>query len=442
MALSRSSAELTQRRPAEVAPAETPVLLTMAGYGGTLAAARCLGRAGIPVTIAQDHAGQPTAWSRWTTRRVRCPDFRDSRRLIDRLLELGSRGPRHVLYPTCDDLAFLFARHADELEKHFLLYQPPLETLLTLLDKRSLGVAATAAGLHTPVTYVPRDEAALARIAREARFPLMIKPCTQVMFRTQNKGTCVDKPDDLLETYRAYTRANTYLPPLLEERPDVVRPTLQEYLPEAEENVHSVAGFVDREGRLFVARASRKVLQQPRHVGVGVCFEDAPLDPADAEGIARLCKATGYFGVFEAEFIHVGERRLLIDFNPRFYNQMGFDIARGLPLPLFVHAGARRDERELERAVLAAQRETNGGPTAWCHRFALGMMILPQRLSGRMSASATRRWRRWLTSHRGQTVDATFDRDDVLPALMDAGMYLRQALRHPRGFFRTIVLNR
>ena len=40
----------------------------------------------------------------------------------------------------------------------------------------------------------------------------------------------------------------------------------------------------------------------------------------------------GYFGVFEAEFIRLGDERLLIDFNPRFFGQMGFDVARGLPI--------------------------------------------------------------------------------------------------------------
>jgi NAD(P)-dependent dehydrogenase (short-subunit alcohol dehydrogenase family) len=44
----------------------------------------------------------------------------------------------------------------------------------------------------------------------------------------------------------------------------------------------------------------------------------------------------------------------LIDVNPRFYSQMGFDIARGLPLPMLVwHAARGEDDRveaELERA--------------------------------------------------------------------------------------------
>lgn len=434
---------LAEADPAPLAPVDggPPVLLTMAGYGGTLAAARCLGRAGIDVTVASDGAGQPASWSRWTRRSVRCPDYRDSQRFIDWLLDFGSREPRHVLYPTCDDLAFLFARHAVELGERFLLYQPPLETVLALLDKRSLAAAAAAAGLQTPVTYLPADDAALERIAHEARFPLLIKPRTQVMFRTLNKGVRVQRREDLLEAYRGYLRANTYLPTLLAERPDIARPMLQEYYPEGEEDIHSVAGFADPGGKLFVARASRKVLQQPRRVGVGVCFEDAPLDPVESRGIAALCQTTGYFGVFEAEFIRVGDRRLLIDFNPRYYNQMGFEIARGLRLPLLVYAGARGDQGGLRREVREAQGRTDHGVRAWCHRFALSLMIAMQRLSGRMSADDVRHWREWSARHRDRTVDATFDREDILPALIDAGRHLKGALRHPRAFYRSIVMN-
>jgi D-aspartate ligase len=442
MALPRSRAEI-ELAAAVPASARPPVLLTMAGYGGTLAAVRCLGRAGIAVTVATDHRGQPAAWSRWAMRRVHCPDFRDSERFIDWLLEFGSREPRHVLYPTCDDLAFLFTQHAEELGKSFLLYQPPAKTVLALLDKRTLASAAAAAGLQTPVTHVPRDDAALERIAAEARFPLLIKPCTQVMFRTLNKGVRVERREDLLEAYRAFCRANTYLPRILAMRPDIARPMLQEYFPQAEENIHSVAGFVDRRGKLFVARASTKVLQQPRRVGIGVCFEDAPLDPVEAQGIADLCKGTGYFGVFEAEFIRVGDQRLLIDFNPRYYNQMGFEIARGLPLPLLVYAGARQDEAELQRAVRAAQQSVpDHQGLAWCDRFALRLMIAAQRLSGRMTAVDARHWRDWSSRHGDRAVDATFDRQDIVPALIDAGLQLKRALRHPRGFFRSIIMNR
>jgi len=433
-----------ERRAARARPtaAKPPVLLTMAGYSGTLAAVRCLGQAGIAVTVASDHAGLPAAWSRWTSRRVRCPDSRDPERFMAWLLDFGSRQPGHVLYPTSDDLAFLFARHAADLSDFFRLYQPPVETIVALLDKRSLAAAARAAGLETPVTYFAADDAELERIAQEAHFPLLVKPRTQMLFPTRSKGTQVRRREELLRTYRAYARANRYLEPLLAEQPDIARPMLQEYYPEAEENIHSVAGFIDETGVRFVARASRKVLQRPRRLGVGVCFEDAAPDPVESRGIAALCRATGYFGVFEAEFIRIGDRRLLIDFNPRYYNQMAFEIARGLPLPLLSYAGAVGDVVGLDRMVREAEGAQHHEGSAWCHRSIFAILVMAQRLSGRASVEDARRWRRWRAEHRGRIVDAGFQGGDILPGLIDIAIQLWAPLRHPRAFFRSIVMNR
>jgi D-aspartate ligase len=418
-----------------------PALLTMAGYGGTLAAVRCLGRSGIPVTVASVTPGQPAAWSRWTTRRVGCPPSADPEPFMDWLLRFGEREPGHVLYPTSDDLAYLFARRGAELQSSFLAYQPSLPTLLALLDKKSLLSAATRAGIESPATWFPEDDPALERVAREARFPLLIKPRTQVLWPTLHKGTRVDRPQDLVHAYHAYMRTKRHSPALLAERPDLARPMLQQYHPEAEEHIESLAGFIDASGEIFVARGATKVLQQPRRVGIGVCFEDAPLDPTAAGAVAALCRDAGYFGVFEAEFIRSRDRLLLIDFNPRYYNQMAFEIARGLPLPLLVHAAACGDVAGLRSAALEAQAVQRGGARAYCHRFALAMIVGAQRLSGRMGAGDARRWRTWYGRNHRHAIDAAFDGEDLIPGLLATGRELSRAIRRPRAFFRSMVLN-
>jgi D-aspartate ligase len=83
----------------------------MAGHAGTLAAARCFGNAGIRVTVASDSALRPAAWSRHANRTVRCPRASDPVKFLEWLLEFGKANPGHFLYPTCDDFAYLFARH-------------------------------------------------------------------------------------------------------------------------------------------------------------------------------------------------------------------------------------------------------------------------------------------------------------------------------------------
>src|SRR5262249_39902961 len=159
-----------------------------------------------------------------------------------------------------------------------------------------------------------------------------------------------------------------------------------------------------------------------------------------------LCRNTGYFGVFEAELIRSGDRRLLIDFNPRYYNQMGFDIARGLPLPLLVHAAARGDLPRLRALAREAQRPQVDGARAYCHHLLLALLLGGQRLSGRMAGADTRRWRGWCAAHKGGVGGGGLGPADRVPGLLPAARraaawQLWPAVRRPRAFFRSIALN-
>src|SRR5688572_20620401 len=105
-------------------------LLPVADYHGTLAAVRSLGRAGIEVTVADGRKLVPARWSRYAARTLPCPDpMTDSPGFIAWLLETGAKQPGLVLLPTTDDLAWLFARHAGELSRHFVLDAPPLDAV-------------------------------------------------------------------------------------------------------------------------------------------------------------------------------------------------------------------------------------------------------------------------------------------------------------------------
>jgi D-aspartate ligase len=75
-----------------------------------------------------------------------------------------------VLYPTSDDLVWLYAVHGAELSRNFKLYQPAANALYKLLNKRELLAACEAVGIDTPQTRAPEDEAGVARAAREVSF--------------------------------------------------------------------------------------------------------------------------------------------------------------------------------------------------------------------------------------------------------------------------------
>jgi predicted ATP-grasp superfamily ATP-dependent carboligase len=419
---------------------ERSVLLPMPSYHGTLAAVRCLGAAGIPVTVADGNPLVPALWSRFAARRVRCPNPANPARFMKWLLEFGAREPGHVLYPTSDDLAWLYSIHRDELAKRFVLRHPSTEVTYGLLNKIRLRSAAMAAGISMPRTWVPTNDRDLAEIAAVARFPVVIKPQTQILFHPHAKGVPVWRPEDLQRRYAEFTRATRYDDSLLAYDPSVSRATVQEYFPQQAEKIYGITGFIGAHGELFATRASHKILQQPRQLGVGLCFEEAEPRPDLVSKIFTLCTKAGYEGVFEAEFVADKGTLLLIDFNPRFYGQMAFDIARGLPLPLFAYdAALGRWDRVRERMAFAATSSGVKQGLIYCRTLELKLQLIARRLSGRISREESQHWWGWLATHRGSTVDAVADPGDRKPAWLEAFHHFARFARHPRSFVRQVV---
>ncbi len=423
-------------------PRYPPILLANPDFYGTLAATRSLGGQTIPVYVAADRLLAVSRWSRHAARTLSCPPLDEPNRFLDWLGELGEREPGIVLYPTSDEASFLYALRADELSRNFLMYQPGLDSILHVLDKKRLYSTARQVGLEIPETWFPETEADVARIAREAPMPLLIKPRTQVLSATHSKGVIVTRSDELVVRYREVVNTARYGPTLLERFADAGRPMIQMYMADAAERIYVLAAFVDRSGSLFAARAGMKIFQRPRRLGIGLCFQDAPLDRQIADGARRLALSAGYYGLFQLEFIRVGDRYLLIDYNPRFYNQLAFDVARGLQLPMIVYAAARGETDEVRRLVEASQQQPDDDGLVFCNGFGLRIMLAAQRLMGQMTPAQALLWRRWRADHDGAMIDPAVAPDDTLPGFVDMAAQLHAMARHPRAFLRKVVFDR
>jgi predicted ATP-grasp superfamily ATP-dependent carboligase len=356
------------------------------------------------------------------------------------LLERGAAHPGQVLLPTNDDLAWLFASERERLSKDFLLHSPPATTIARLLDKRRLHEAAAAVGLETPRTWYPADEGEVAALADRLPYPIILKPRTQVYSRQASKGVRIDGPAELLPRYRALVADFAGREAVADRIPDTERPMLQAFHTGVDKRIYEVSGFTDASGAAFVARAAFKVVQRPRHMGIGLCFEEAPLDQALVARIARLCKEVGYYGIFNIEFL-MGEGGLyLIDFNPRMYNQMAFDIARGLPLPWLAYLAATgRDDELLAEAARA--RGANGLPRVFCNWFSTVLLLNAQVMAGAIPASDKERWHRWYLDHRSVAVDPVADGADWKPVVLDVAHQLFDTIRHARHFVRQLRID-
>ena len=412
----------------------TTAVLTTSDYLGTLAATRCLGRHGVRVVVAASGVLGPAQWSRSASRVVRCPKPVDPDVTLAWLLDFGARDPGAVLHPTSDEMAWLISRHANRLRDVFRLYAPPFDAIRTLLDKARLDRACVAVGLDRPETFFPRDENEAAELASRGG-AFVVKPRTQVFYTSHMKGDIVSGRENVAYAWRA-CRSWRHAPSVRVDAPDIDKPLVQAFVPAAREGVYSIAGFVTRDHQVLAARASRKILQRPAGVGVGVCFEGAPVDATLVTKLAALAKHVGFFGAFEAEFVGCGEHKL-IDFNPRYYGQMGFDIARGAPLPWMLHLGALGHEdllrNEASDAILA------GAPRVYEDFMTLRLMLASRRLAGTLPAERQAKWKLWREAHGADAMDATLAPDDPLPAVASAVSTLWGAARHPRGFWRSLL---
>lgn len=413
-----------------------PVLLAMGDYLGTLAAARSLGRFGVDVAVADHRTLVAARLSRYARRRLTCPDpERHPLDFLGWLLHEGAAHPGQALLATTDDLAWLFARHRGALAQHFQLDTPPLEAIYGLLNKAKLREACDAVGLHCPDTRLYESDEQLRALAPELHFPVVVKPQTQILLWPHQKGRVAADTDTLVRAVHDFLDENHHDALLLADDPQVWRPLLQTYVP-ASHGVYSLSGFVDASGQHFVTSAARKVFQRPRVLGVGLCFEHAAVNARLAERIHALCRRVGYHGVFEAEFLEAGDEPLLIDFNPRFFGQLAFDVARGVDLPRLSYLAAIGDQATLAAEAARAQaaaREAH--PTAYCNRIHLELFLASLALANTHSADG-RTWRQWVREHRGALADPLIDRQDLLPAVMVAATSVLQQARHARSTLR------
>lgn len=397
-----------------------PVLITCPAAAGTLAAVRALGRSGVPVTVAGCSLLNAARWSRFATDFWYHKPWSGEKAGMDTLWGWSIRSRGHVLLAASDETAWLFARNAEALSQHFAVYVPTVAVLETILDKEKLYRSCDAAGIATIEAWFPRDVCNVETIAPDLQYPVLIKPRSHLFRTHRGKGVVVASPAELPTAFAKFVcrertgRSGRGLP-----QPP---PIVQLFVTSAVENVISITGFIDREGSRTVLRASRKMLQRARPVGIGLVFEAIPVDPALADQALRLCRLLGFFGVFEIEFMLLDGRWRLIDFNPRFFHQLALDISTGAALPLLVYHDACGDLDALDEAVAGCSAPHVVETAGLVDGFTATIVLLLRMFEGRRHS---RRVLQWCWQRRAHLVDVALDRSDRLPGIVHALSELR-----------------
>lgn len=429
----------TERRTAKVIqPGPRKVLLSSAAAAGTIAAVRNLGAHGIEVGVITGPHLSPAAWSRNAARSYTAPPETEIERFLERLLAIGASNPGQVLLPTSDETAWLYTLNSGLLEQHFRLYQPSIESMRRILDKKLFADAVARAGLSVLPTWEPRCFEDVVALASSLPYPVLIKPRTHVHRLMNDKGVVAHSISELLQQYQRFVDRERFQEAEGSLVPNAGLPILQQFVSVANEGVCSVTGFIDRTGELFVTRRSTKVFQRSQPVGVGVCFEALPDAPALSGAVRRLCRELDYFGIFEVEFLRFDGGWAAIDFNARMFNQIGMDVRRGMPLPLLAYLDASGDTASLREAVAQAQAGDADPKTVFCDGFTLRAILFARTITGRISRDERDYWRAWAKRNAAHTVDFAAAEDDPMPAVIHALSDMYLGVRAIRKFLHSM----
>jgi D-aspartate ligase len=367
----------------------TPAIVLQASGPNALGLVRCLGRAGVPV-IACDH--NPNALgllSRYATPRITRDPLTDPDGFLADLEEIGRGLPnKGVLFPTHDEALAAIGPQEDRLAQWFHRPWSPWKVMEDVLDKRHQHEVARSIGFPVPATVEPRDEGDVVSMAKDLRFPVILKPGYSPEFRREFRAQVLEAAN-MEELRRQWHRAAPY------------GPTVSEVIPGGDDTLWTLGSYRDASGVPLASFTGRKLRQWPPHFGTARAAE-ARWDRDLSIRCHRLLDALRFHGISQVEVKRDARdgRDYLIEVNPRSWLWIALAERVGVNIALACHLDAIGTPRAwptghrggvrwtlLAKHLVASAREVSRGQ--WS-ALAFAKSVRPPLMDGVLSLSDRR----------------------------------------------------
>ncbi|TDU32267.1 putative ATP-grasp superfamily ATP-dependent carboligase [Panacagrimonas perspica] len=317
-------------------------------FPSSLTVLSSLGDRGVPVHVYSTGRFPPGRWSPYCAGTGRCPDPVDFAAFQAWLQQKLRSGEITRVAPTSDLLAYHCAVLRDDFPPEVRDTIHTVEEIETVLIKSRFNRRCDELGIDVPRTWYPESLEDAAELAEELPYPVIIKPRSHLGIGMAYRGSVVDSREQFLRDFRPCD-AVPGQEPLMVRYPELRWPMVQQFLPAAGRTVHSLCGLRDRRTGIVADAAVRKTEQFPPGIGIGTCF----VSELDARSLAEGRRIAGGFvrhGLFEVEMLVDGDRRLAIDLNPRAYQMISCDVARGNDLPWLWYRGTLGESLPVQAA--------------------------------------------------------------------------------------------
>jgi predicted ATP-grasp superfamily ATP-dependent carboligase len=307
------------------------VLVLDGAQRSALAATRSLGRKRVRVIVAEESDHSIAACSRFCAESFRYPSARrEPDAFIDVLARQCRRRRVQVLYPMSDVTMYHVLKHRHALDGVTIPYGS-FEAYESLTDKWKFFELTKSLGLSMPTTHFVAKASDLPGVARELRFPLVIKPYrSQVLSGGQwvhARVAYADSYDELQATVGGVT--------CFAEHPFL----LQEYIRGENQGIFALC---DR-GVPQAFFANRRIRDVPPAGGMVVLAESIPMNVLTRAIAARLLGHVGWHGVAHVECMVRDGVPYVLETNARFWasTQLAVDCRVDYPWLLYQLATGR-----------------------------------------------------------------------------------------------------
>jgi predicted ATP-grasp superfamily ATP-dependent carboligase len=300
----------------------------------TLALARALGRAGIPVTVGSKSAHSLAASSRFCKGHVRYPSPSEQGKAFQAsVLKEMQSGHYKVLVPMTDITMILVAQMRNALERLVRVPIATEEQINQVQDKRQVLLAAQKIGIALPATFMLHGNDNLDAMAGLLRYPVVLKPRLSWLQRNGEwVSGQVKYAHDFEDLKKKYLLSHSLIPnPLVQER--------------IEGEGRGVFLLVWN-GELKAAFCHRRLREKPPWGGVSVYRESIAFDREIVDRSYKLLKAFGWQGPAMVEFkVDNRDGQLkLMEVNGRFWGSLQLALDAGMNFPLLYYRSATGED--------------------------------------------------------------------------------------------------
>lgn len=286
------------------------VLLTDGNYKHTLGAVRSLGKQGVDVGVVSHIPCSISFYSRYCKSSHSAPDPKKDPSYAQRVLDIVKKDHYDVLLPISYAAVMQLSGIRDELEDYVHLPIADPAALDLAGHKDETVKIAEKVGVRVPKTYYPRSVPEVRELARELRYPIVVKGAEEAGYVGY-----ANTPEELISRFSSISK---YLP------------IVQEYIPG--DGYGFFALYNHGEPRAIFMH--RRIREYPVTGGPSTCAESVFDPDLKRCGLAML-NELHWHGVAMVEFkkdARTGEY-VLMEINPKFWGSLDLAIASGVDFP-------------------------------------------------------------------------------------------------------------